>query len=63
MGTCGYAYLHLCMTMRDNHFEVPQSDVAAWESALDLMLQDLELSAVLRHPGMVEVSSRPRAWV
>ena len=36
-----------------NHFEVPQSDVAAWESALDLML--LELSEVLRHPGLIEV--------
>ena len=43
------------MTVRDNHFEVPQSDVAAWESALDLMLQELELSEVLRHPGLIDV--------
>ena len=50
------------MMVGDNHFEVPQSDVAAWESALDLMLQELELSEVLRHPGLIEVS-RPRAWV
>ena len=28
---------------------------SAWESALDLMLQDLELSEELRHPGLVEV--------
>ena len=41
--------------VRDNHFEVPWADVAAWESALDLMLQELELSEVLRHPGLVEV--------
>ena len=48
---------------RDNHFEVPQSDVAAWESALDLMLQELDLSEALWHQGLVEGSSRPRAWV
>ena len=41
--------------VRDNHFEVPQSDVAAWESVLDLMLQEQELSGVLRYPGLVEV--------
>ena len=40
----------------DNHFEVPRADVAAWESALDLMLQELELSEVLRHPGLVEAA-------
>ena len=43
------------MTVRDNQFEVPQSDVAAWESALDLMLQELEPSEALRHQGLVEV--------
>ena len=48
------------MMVRDNHFEAPQSDVAAWESALDQMLQELQLSEVLRHPGR---SSRRRAWV
>ena len=37
------------------YFEAEESDVAAWESALDLMLQDLELSEVLRHPGLIEV--------
>ena len=41
--------------VRDNHFGVPQSDVAAWESVLDLMLQELELSEVLRHSGLIEV--------
>ena len=37
------------------YFGAEESDVAAWESALDLMLQDLELSEVLRHPGLIEV--------
>ena len=37
------------------YFEAEESDVAAWESALDLMLQVLELSEVLRHPGLIEV--------
>ena len=41
--------------VRDNHFGAEESDVAAWESVLDLMLQDLELSEVLRHPGLIEV--------
>ena len=49
---CGHASIHLCMMVRDNHFEAPQSDVDAWESVLDLMLQELELSEVLRHPGL-----------
>ena len=43
------------MMVRDNHFGAEESDVAAWESALDLMLQELQLSEVLRHPGLVEV--------
>ena len=37
------------------YFGAEESDVAAWEAALDLMLQDLELSEVLRHPGLIEV--------
>ena len=41
--------------VRDNHFEVPRSDVAAWEPALAVMLQELQLSVVLRHPGLIEV--------
>ena len=41
--------------VRDNHFEVPRDDVAAWEPALAVMLQELQLSVVLRHPGLVEV--------
>ena len=41
--------------VRDNHFGAEESDVAAWESALDLMLQELQLSEVLRHPGLIEV--------
>ena len=52
MGTCGYAYIHFCMMVRDNHFEVPQSDVAAWESVLDLMLQELELVEVFEAAGL-----------
>ena len=40
------------MVVRDNHFEVPGDVVAAWESVLDLMLQELELSEVLRHQGL-----------
>ena len=43
------------MMVRDNHFEVPWADVAAWEPALAVMLQELQLSEVLRHPGLVEV--------
>ena len=41
--------------VRDNHFEVPWDDVAAWEPALAVMLQELQLSEVLRHPGLIEV--------
>ena len=41
--------------VRDNHFGAEESDVAARESVLDLMLQELQLSVVLRHPGLVEV--------
>ena len=41
--------------VRDNHFEVPRDDVAAWEPALAVMLQELQLSVVLRHPGLIEV--------
>ena len=41
--------------VRDNHFGAEESDVAAWESVLDLMLQELQLSVVLRHPELVEV--------
>ena len=37
------------------YFGAEESVVAAWESVLDLMLQDLELSEVLRHPGLIEV--------
>ena len=37
------------------YFGAEESDVAAWESALDLMLQELALSEVLRHPGLIEV--------
>ena len=32
-----------------------RSIAAAWESALDLMLQELEPSEALRHPGVIEV--------
>ena len=41
--------------VRDNHFEVPWDDVAAWEPALAVMLQELQLSEVPRHPGLIEV--------
>ena len=38
--------------VRDNQFEVPQSDVAAWESVLDLMLQEQELVEVFEAAGL-----------
>ena len=41
--------------VRDNHLEAPRADVAAWEPALAVMLLELELSEVRRHPGLVEV--------
>ena len=53
MRACGYASIHFCMMVRHNRLEVPRDDVAAWESVLDLMLQ--EQSEALRHPGLVEV--------
>ena len=41
------------MIARDYNCEMPRRDVAAWESSPDLMLQEVELSAVPRHqePG------------
>ena len=47
--------MHSCMIARDSNCEMLRCVVAAWESALDLMLQKVELSAVPRHPGLVEV--------
>ena len=49
---CGYASIHFCMMVRDNHFEVPRDDVAAWESVLDLMLQEQELVEVFEAAGL-----------
>ena len=43
------------MSKLARYFGAEESDVAAWESALAVMLQELQLSVILRHPGLVEL--------
>ena len=59
MRACGYAAMHSCMMGRDDNCEMSRYDVAAWESALDLMPQKVELSAVPRHHRHGAHANRP----
>ena len=43
--------MHSCMMSRGSNCEMPRYDVAAWESALDLILGEVELPPVPRHRG------------
>ena len=43
--------MHSCMIARGNNCKTPRYDVAAWEPALGLILEEVELSAVSRHRG------------
>ena len=49
--TCGYASMQACMTACDSHCVMSRYDVAVWKSALDLILQEVAMSAVPRHQG------------
>ena len=59
MRACGYASMHSCMMTRGNSCVMPWYDVSAWESALDLTVQEVELSAVSRHRGHGALAKRP----
>ena len=54
-----YASMHSCMMTRDNNCEMPGYAVAAWESALDLMLQEVTMSVVPRYQGHGAHARRP----
>ena len=51
--------MHSCMIARDSNCEMLRDVVAAWESALELMLQEGELSAVPRYQGHGAHAKRP----
>ena len=51
--------MHSCMIARDSNCEMLRCVVAAWESALELMLQEVELSAVPRYQGHGAHAKRP----
>ena len=59
MRACGYASMHSCMMARDDSCVMPRYDVAAWESALDLILGEVELPPVPRHRGHGAHAKRP----
>ena len=51
--------MHSCMIARDSNCEMLRCDVAAWEPAPDLMLQEVAMSAVPRHQGHGAHAKRP----